>query len=297
MTGMYEHIHPEFRHVMALSSAERIEFMDFPRWVGYPTAQKILDTLQGLMHKPQRSRMPNLLIVGDPNNGKTTILERFEELCGQAYVDENSEPVKPLLVCQSPPYADEKSFYCAILQRFFTPYNERDTPIALRAQVLHLCRACKVRMIAFDEMHSMLTGTALKQREVMNVIKYLCNELKIPIVGFGTRDAVRVLHHDPQHASRFDVVKVPLWDLDKNFQQLLASFEKILPLQKPSDIHRPELCRLIHTISEGNLGNVHRLLTECAREAIETGKEAIDKSLIESKSWLRPTRGIREQSL
>lgn len=294
MTHNYDHIFPEFRHIMGLSESERIAFMDQPRWVGYKTAQSILDTLQGLMHKPQRPRMPNLLIVGEPNNGKTTIILRFRDLCGQGYVDENSEPVKPIIIAQAPPSADEKGLYISILERFFTPYRATDAVTKLRYQVIHLFRACHVRMLVIDEFHSLLTGSAIKQLEVMNAIKFLCNELAIPIVGFGTRDAVRVLHHDPQHASRFDVISLPLWSLDQDFQKLLASFEKILPLKKPSKIYRPELSSLIHTISDGNIGNVHRLLMECAKDAILSGKEQIDQSLIESKAWLRPTRGIRE---
>ena len=56
----YDHLHPEFRFVMALSDAERIEFLDRPRWIGYPQADRILDTLKGLMNKPEKPRMPNL---------------------------------------------------------------------------------------------------------------------------------------------------------------------------------------------------------------------------------------------
>jgi hypothetical protein len=293
MSG-YEHIHPDFRHIMSLSDKERVEFMDQPRWIGHKSAQQILDTLQGLMHKPERPRMPNLLIVGDSNNGKTTVVRRFRDLCGQSYVNEDAEPVKPIILAEAPPSADEKGLYISILEQFFTPYRASDSVSKLRYQVIHLFRACHVRMLIIDEFHSLLTGSAIKQREVMNAIKLLCNELVIPIVGVGTREAVRVLHTDPQHASRFDVMSLPLWELNQDFQRLLAGFEKILPLKKPSKLHQPELATLLLMISEGNTGNLHRLLIECATEAIKNGKEQIDKAIIESKAWMRPTRGIRE---
>ncbi len=290
----FEHIHGDFQHIMGMSAQERISFMDQPRWINYKTSNKILDTLQGLMKKPIRPRMPNLLIVGDSNNGKTTIVHKFRTTCGKGFVNEDNEPVKPVIVAEAPPSADEKGLYISILERFFTPYRATDAAVKLRYQVIHLFRACHTKILIIDEFHSLLTGSAIKQREVMNAIKLLCNELCIPIVGVGTREAVRVLHTDPQHASRFDVIALPTWELNKDFQQLLAGFEKILPLKTASKLHQPELASLLHTICEGNIGNLHRLLVECATDAIENGKEIIDKNTIEDKSWLRPTRGIRE---
>ncbi|CAJ0727655.1 MULTISPECIES: TniB family NTP-binding protein [Ralstonia] len=290
----YMHVHPDFLPIMALSGEERIAAMDQPRWIGYPRAIEILDLLQGLLTKPKRPRMPNLLIVGDSNNGKTTLIERFRELCGTSYVDGSGDPVRPVVIAEAPTSADERSLYVSVLERFWTPYKPTDSIPKLRYQLIHLMRACNVQMLVLDEMHSLLTGTTTKQREVMNALKLLCNELRIPIVGVGTREAVRVLHTDPQHASRFDVASLPAWSPDKEFQRLLASFERVLPLKHPSRLHAPELASRLHAISEGNIGNLHRLLVACATQAIRAGSEQIDVAIVEKNQWIRPTRGIRE---
>ncbi|NYS76585.1 TniB family NTP-binding protein [Halomonas glaciei] len=294
---MSTHLHPDLRYVLGLSAEERIAFMDQPRWIGYPLANRIIEAMRGLMEKPSRPRMPNLLIVGESNNGKTTIVQRLSKLHGQGYVNEDADPVKPVIVTQSPPSADEKGLYIAILESFWAPYRPTDPVSKLRYQVIHQLRACHTRLLIIDEFHSLLTGGAVKQRETMNAIKLLCNELMLPIVGVGTRDAVRVLHSDPQHASRFDVVTLPAWTLTEDFQKLLAGFEKTLPLKQVSQLHKPELAFSLHAVSGGNLGDLHRLLIECANEAILSGKERIDGDIIQSKAWLRPTRGIREVTL
>lgn len=291
-TVAQSHIHRDFIPMLALSDADRIAALDMPRWIGYTRASEILDILQGLLNKPKRPRMPNLLIVGESNNGKTTLVRRFNDLCGKSYVNDDGDPVRPIILCETS-NADEKYMYTAILEQFWTPYRPTDPAIKLRYQVLHLMRTCHVQMLIVDEFHTLLTGTAIKQREVMNTLKGLCNELCIPIVGVGTNEAVRVLHSDPQHASRFDVVSLPKWSLNADFQKLLASFESILPLKKPSQLHKPELAQMLLAISDGNIGNLHRLLIECAKEAILTGKEQIDTVILGKKQAFRPTKGVR----
>lgn len=291
----YSHLHVDFRPVLMLPDKERIRFMGEPRWIGYQAAHNILDTLESLFDAPKRPRMPNLLIVGDSNNGKTTIVRQFVKNHGEGYIDEQSEAVRPVILAQAPPSADEKDLYAAILETFWMPYRRTDSKLVLRYQVIHTMRELKVRMLIIDEIHSMLTGAVAKQREVMNALKMLCNELAIPIVGVGTPDAVQVLHLDPQHASRFDVVKLGTWKLNADFQRLLKAFEAVLPLKQASGLFRPELAQVLHAISGGNIGDLHCLLIECAKDAITSGKECIDRPLIESKTWLRPTRGIRER--
>jgi hypothetical protein len=287
------HVAPQFRTALAMPKEDRIRFLHEPRWIGYPLAERILGDLKDLMNRPLKPRMQNLLIVGESNNGKTTLSRRFSDLNGTATIDDASEPSIPVIEIDAPPSADEKGLYISILEKFWVPYRATDSAQKLRFQVLHQMRFCKVRMLIIDEFHSLLTGPATDQRRVMNAIKNLCNELMIPIIGVGTREAVRVLHMDPQHSSRFDVVSLPSWELNREFQNLLGSFEAILPLRNASLLHRPELATALHAISGGNLGDLHRLLIECAKEAIETETEQIDLALIQRKAWVQPTKGIR----
>lgn len=288
----YSHIHKNFRHIALLPNNERIAFIDTPRWIGYSRANEVIEVMQGLMNKVKQHRMPNLLLIGDSNNGKTTIIQDFAERFGESYSDEHL--VVPVCLIQAPPSANEKDLYISLINYFALPYRSSDSAGVLRAQAVHTLRETHVKILIIDEVHSMLTGTARQQRLIMNAIKYLCNALQLPIVLCGTKDAVRILHTDPQHASRFDVAELPLWQNDKEFRRLVGSFERILPLKKPSNLTEISVLNLIYSISGGNIGNIKRLINECAIEAIESGEERITSKMIEDRSWLRPTKGLRK---
>lgn len=293
MTEMnYSHIHKNFRHIVLLPNNERISFIDTPRWIGYSRANEIIEIMQGLMNKVKQHRMPNLLLIGDSNNGKTTIIQDFAERFGESYSEDHL--VIPVCLIQAPPSANEKDLYISLIDSFALPYRSSDSAGVLRAQAVHTLRETHVKILIIDEVHSMLTGTARQQRLIMNAIKYLCNALQLPIVLSGTKDAVRILHTDPQHASRFDVAELPLWQNDKEFKRLVGSFERILPLKRPSNLTDIFILNLIYSISGGNIGNVKRLINECAVEAIESGEERITIKMIEDRSWLRPTKGLRK---
>ena len=199
----YEHIAPKYRHVLGLSDRDRLAFLDQEILLNYPAATELHKRLKRLFDMPKRTRMGNLLIVGESNNGKSTVVQQFQERHGQPYVNEDDQAVKPVIIAQAPPTADEKSLHLSILKHFHAPHRMTAPVTELRYQVIHLFRLCHTRMLIIDEVHSLLAGTVRKQSEVMNTIKLLCNELQIPIICVGTREAVNVLHTDPQHASRF----------------------------------------------------------------------------------------------
>lgn len=290
-----ERLHQRAASFLDSSVAERIEALDEPRWINYSRADEVLLLLSDLLRKKHLTRMSNLLLVGDSNNGKTRLVQRFVELHGTPHVNENEDPVRPIIMAEAPPSGDEKELYVSILERFWTPYRATSPMSELRYQVIHLMRAHHVRMLIIDEVHNILSGTAAKQRQVMNCLKLMCNELHVPIVGVGTREAISVLHTEAQHASRFDTATLPLWELNAEFQRLLASFEKVLPLRKASRLHAPTMASKLHLICGGNLGDLHRLLVECAKDALRSGEEAITPEIVETKKWIRPTKGIRER--
>lgn len=301
MSGMnatrYSHLGDAARLVVEQDDATRIRFIDEPHWIGYSKAIAMLDFLGEMLDRPRHLRTQNLLLVGEPGNGKTTIVSHFADVRGIPGQNSFGDPVKPIIMAQAPPSADEKALYISIMEHFWSPTRTSLPAARLRYQVIHMMRSCNVRMLIIDEIHSMLTGTPNKLRETMNAIKLLCNELQIPIIGVGTNDAVRVLHSDQQHSSRFDVMTLPSWGANAEFQQLLKSFEQLLPLREASRLYERESAKRLHFLCEGNIGQLSRLLTSCARDAIKRREEKITPITVERHAWIRRSNGIREVAL
>jgi hypothetical protein len=147
-------------------------------------------------------------------------------------------------------------------------------------------RLCKVKVLFIDEFHSMLSGSVVQQNQVLNAIRSLSNELKILIVCVGIKTISNVFNLDKQHKSRFDAVSLTKWG-PGDFQNLLYDFEKVLPLKKASKIYEEKKAELLFNISNGNIGDLHRILIGCSRYAITSGNEEITSKIINKYNWMK----------
>jgi hypothetical protein len=265
-------------------------------WIRYTRAQRILEQLEDLLRDPPAHRMRNLLLVGETNNGKTMLMERFANgHPPDVHLDGNSHV--PVLVVQAPPVPDESRFYNAILTQLYTPFRASSRVDQRQLQVLHLLDAVGVRMLIIDEIHHVLAGTMLKQRHFLNTLKYLGNELKIPIVAVGTRDAFNAIHSDPQLANRFEPVLLPRWTLDEEYLRLLASFESVLPLRNSSGLVQDPLPAKILALSEGTIGEIAAVISAAALYAIRSGREHIDIETLDKCDYVAPSARRRMTAL
>ena len=279
-----DHLEAFAREALALPTEQRIDFLRQPRWVGYQRARDILAQLEAALRHPKVERMPNLLLVGDTNNGKTMLASRFVR---QHAV--SADGTRTVLMVQAPPVPDENRFYAGILEALNAPYRPQETAARRQVQVLRLLRGIGLQMLVIDEIHHILAGAYAKQRRFLNVLKYLGNELRIPLVGVGTLDALRAVQTEPQVASRFDPVALSRWQWSKEFLVLLASFERVLPLREPSHLISEPLARKLLSWSEGTIGELSRLLNRAAETAIRKGMERIDERVLSATEWVRPS--------
>jgi TniB protein len=81
-----------------------------------------------------------------------------------------------------------------------------------------------VRVLVIDELHNLLSGRADRRREFLSLLRFLGNELRIPLVGAGTREAYLAFRSDDQLENRFAPFPLPRWEPGPEACSLLASF-------------------------------------------------------------------------
>ena len=287
------HLIPSAQKTAQLPGAERIARIRADRWIGYTQAQKALAKLEDLFTHPERQRMPNLLIVGPTNNGKTMLVEKFRRQHPVTTSDDGQTEQIPILAMQMPSDPTISRFYTMLLYSLNAPSFGSRRVSDLEELSLRILRQVGLRMLVIDELHNVLAGSGPQQRQFLNLLRFLGNELRIPLVCVGTKEAYLAIRSDDQLENRFEPFSLPLWTLDDEFSSLLASFAAVLPLRRASQLHLPDIAHYILSKSEGTIGEITTLLTRSAILAIETGSECIDRKILGLVDYSSPTERRR----
>jgi hypothetical protein len=274
--GDFSHLLPSHQRIAAQENQERVEWIRHDRWINHTKAEQVLARLSDLLSYPPRSRMPSLLIFGDPGMGKTKIIEKFLREHPSLYDENTGMTRSPVAATQMPPIPSEREFYEGLLVSLGSVMPHGVPVNHLRHRFRVLARQMDVRMLIIDEIHTMLAGSFREQRVFLNSIRLLANDLKLPLVCVGTQEAKQALMTDQQLADRFAATELPPWRNDPALIQLLASFESILPLRHPSNLRSTDVRRRILALTDGITVRICRLIETAAIQAIETGKEHID---------------------
>lgn len=283
------HLHESIRQYLSVSDEERVTMIQSPRWIGYPRARQILGQMEDLLRHPKNHRMPNLLIVGRTNNGKSKILERFASMHPAEENASGNGINVPVLCIDMPPSPNVMLFYERILRKLFAPAKAWDRIHRRERQVFDLLERINLKMVVIDEIHNILRGHVDKQLEFLSMLRDFGNQLRVPIVAAGTKDAFNAIRSDPQLENRFEPMTLPLWEIGDEFLRLMASFEMMLPLKKPSNLSDTAMAAKIISMSEGTIGDTSLLLNRAAIHAITSGTEQITFKTLESVVWSSPS--------
>lgn len=279
----------ETKAVLDKSLNDKIAYIKQENWINYPLAQNILEELEDILKYEQgKNRVTSVLLVGSSNNGKTSLLKRLIELhppfdlfktnpekLTKDFFDKYEATGIPIKYIVSPSEPSENRLYATILESINAPFKHNESTSKKQYLVEYYIKLLNIEMLVIDEIHNVLSGSVARQKQVLNGIKNLSNNLKIPIVLSGTKDALRAISTDTQISSRFRPVYLKKWKMDKDYVNLLATIISTLPLKSESDILNPKAAQEILNISDGYIGDIVALINKASIYALKNNKEKI----------------------
>ena len=285
------HLVPAAQAAALLPDAERLALLRTERWwIAHDRAEAALARLETLLRDgPGQIRPPYLLLAGPTNNGKSWTVERFvraHELPG----GEDAE-CRPVVAMQMPTEPTVVRFYAALLAHLGAPVARAGPGVRkhdLEQLTLRVLRGLGTRMLVIDELNNVLGGTRTARGEFLNLLRWLGNELRIPLAGVGTRDAWLAIRTDPQLENRFEPFALPAWQAGPDAARLLQGFATLLPLRRPSDLRGAELVRGVVSRTGGTIGEVGAFLRSAAEAAIVGGEECVTPDVLARAAYRGP---------
>ena len=134
----------------------------------------------------------------------------------------------PVVAVQMVSGPDESRFYRRILAAIGAPEPPRATLSILESLALRLLAELRPGMLVIDEIHSLQAGTIREQARFLNMLRFLGNELRVPLVCVGTAQARNALRTDDQLVRRFEAFALPPWAEGDDFTGLMSTLGSMI---------------------------------------------------------------------
>jgi hypothetical protein len=272
------HLDAATRRLLGLDDAQRIACIDRDLWIGYGRAHDAHERLERILRSERRMRPDNLLIVGASNNGKTAI--------ARCFLSRHTLPEDPSAECAAIPVAFVQApngptvslLLAAILRALGRESGRRRTTAQLRNETYRAMRDVGLRLLLIDDFHN-VRGSGVGS--LLVELRNMGSVTGVSLGCFATKEIAYVLRQDEQMANRFELLTLPRWQFDDlEYAKLLATFERQLPLWQSSGLTGPDLAQFILLAAGGLIGGIAGLLRQAAVEAIRSGGERIDRSML-----------------
>lgn len=292
---MFDHLSDKTKGMLDQPLAEKLAYVQKDSWIPYPAADEILKRMDDLLNHPRCDRMPNMAICARTNNGKTRLIKHFLNLHPPSDNIAGGAVDIPVLYIQCPGIPDEGRLYDALLTHLFTGFRPSASAREKLRILLGLLPQIGIKVLAIDEVNYAESGSMDRQKVFLNALRYLAGECQISIVMLGTEEMMRVIRTVPSFENRTILNVLPPWKCDNDFRRLLASFEQLIPLPNPSRLSSKRFASLLHSRSEGTIGELKLLLGQMADLALRSGQGGFTEELVERCGYKSPSVRRREK--
>ena len=289
----YDHLDEKTQGLMVLPGAQRGHHMLVERFFTHDRLTPILEHIEFLRYSPPQTRAAGLVVSGDPGSGKSMLASAVKRRYGPQPSDGVNAASMPVLTISMTNAREAKTMYSRILEALGVPDAVRYVGSDRERRALQVCRAAGVRLLVVDEIQDVLTSTARQQRIALDTIKFLMNELSLPIVALGTARAPQAMQVDEHLNARMSVRTLPVWTNDVFLTNFLDAFERVLPLAKHSHLSSPAIASVLLRVSKGQLSDLVKCLCYAAAHAANEGTERVLPAALETALQRPPVEALR----
>lgn len=267
----FDHLAPRAQEAAAQEASARIEIIRGDWVIRHDAVVQGLNAARWLLEGPRRTRTTGLLVTGEVGAGKTTLAKLVKRLYPVS-AESNDEPVVMITLTGA---RHMRTVYGRILEALNGPVKATHHTADREMAALRLLRAVKCRGLIVDEVQDVLAGSVNEQRRTLDGLKYLMNEVQLPIIATGTPAAAEAFRSDKHMEKRFDRLALPTWVVGPELAALLTSVARILPLRRRSRLAAVDIMEFLISAGEGNLHDMMTLIRHAAVQAIVSGSERI----------------------
>jgi hypothetical protein len=289
----FNHLDPATQALLDLPMIERANRMLAERFITHDRLAPIIDHIEFLRHRPPQSRASGLVVSGKPGLGKTMIARAIMRRFPPQPACDDRAATTPVLGISMTGAREANTLYNRMLAQLGVPDAARYAGSDRERMLLKLCRAADLRLLIVDEIQDILTSTARQQRIALDTIKFLMNELSLPILALGTSQAPTAMQVDEHLNARFTYRQLPVWDQSVYLVNFLDALERVLPLRKPSQLSSLPISSTLLRLSGGVLDPMVRLVSYAGAHAVESGEEQITAKGLERAAVEPPLAVVR----
>lgn len=285
----FNHLSPSTEALLDLPDEQRALHMLKDRFITHDRLQPVLEHVDFLRFSPIKSRAAGLVVYGHPGAGKTMLANAVLRRYPRQPASPVSATTRPVLMISMTGAREAKILYNRLLSALDCPPDASCVGSDRERLVLRLCRAAQLKLLVVDEIQDILTSTPRQQRIALDTIKFLMNELSLPILALGTLEAKVAMEVDEHLNARFTYRELPLWTADNYLSNFLDALEMHLPLKKRSCLSAPTIMKELVRVSGGVLDSIVKTVCFAAAHAVEKGKEQVTIDLIGLATRVPPT--------
>jgi len=270
-----KHLTPRAASLAKLGSKKRIRAVRSDMVVKHPAIVEILTYARWLLDGPPRTRTTGLLVTGEVGAGKTTLAHIVQRSFTKTKAND-----APIIMISLTGARHMRTVYGRILEALNGPVYTSHRTSDREMTVTRILKTVRCRALIVDEVQDVLAGSLVEQRRVLDGIKFLMNELRLPIVALGVPAAAEAFRSDLHLDARFKRFELPTWEANAALASFLFNIERLLPLQNPSQLHSQSVMDFLVRHAGNTLDGIMSLIRSAAVHAILSGVEQIDEAML-----------------